>query len=234
MDGERFDAMTRALGAGASRRRVLAGLLAGTVGLLGLVGPEDAAAHNARRRCQKIEDRKRRRDCLRDARRHNRQHADQCGDCAAPEGCLEGQCTDSCASVLTAAGCTVDAGQVSCPGWTFLYRASLAGCNLDGAGLGAVNLLEANLSHANLGDANLLGTNLSKTNLTGADLSNANATAAALGQSNLTDADLTDADLTNAGVGQIHWDNTTCPDGTNSDANGGTCCGHFGVQVSGC
>ena len=48
----------------------------------------------------------------------------------------------------------------------------------------------------------------------------------------LDGVDLTDADLTGAnwrqatGLASATFSNTTCPDGTNSDANGGTCVGH--------
>ena len=49
--------------------------------------------------------------------------------------------------------------------------------------------------------------------LSGADLSFTN-----LRNANLRDADLTGADLTG-----VYWDNTICPDGTNSDDNGDTC-----------
>ena len=49
--------------------------------------------------------------------------------------------------------------------------------------------------------------------LSNADLSNAN-----LRYAILYDADLTGADLT-----AVYWDDTTCPDGTNSDDNGDTC-----------
>jgi uncharacterized protein YjbI with pentapeptide repeats len=59
------------------------------------------------------------------------------------------------------------------------------------------------LSYANLQDANLHGADLTGANLTGADLTGAN---------------LHGADLTG-----VIWSNTTCPDGTNSNNDGGTC-----------
>jgi uncharacterized protein YjbI with pentapeptide repeats len=53
----------------------------------------------------------------------------------------------------------------------------------------------------------------------------------------LTNADLSSVDFTNTFLGQtdftgttrtgVIWSNTTCPDYTNSDANGGTCEGHL-------
>ena len=43
----------------------------------------------------------------------------------------------------------------------------------------------------------------------------------------LAGADLTNANLRGAHLGGDLWNNTICPDGTNSDANGGTCVGHL-------
>ena len=51
-----------------------------------------------------------------------------------------------------------------------------------------------------------------------ADLIDAN-----LYNADLTDAWLYGADLTGADLTDIYWNNTTCPDGTNSDDNGDTC-----------
>jgi uncharacterized protein YjbI with pentapeptide repeats len=49
-----------------------------------------------------------------------------------------------------------------------------------------------------------------------------------LTQAYLTGADLTEADLngatmTGANVTSVTWSNTVCPDGTNSNNDGGTC-----------
>ncbi len=44
-----------------------------------------------------------------------------------------------------------------------------------------------------------------------------------LAGANLTGAFLTGADLTFAHLDGAIWSNTTCPDGTNSDDDGGTC-----------
>jgi len=35
------------------------------------------------------------------------------------------------------------------------------------------------------------------------------------------------AALTGANVNGVTWSATTCPDGTNSDADGGSCAGHL-------
>ena len=55
----------------------------------------------------------------------------------------------------------------------------------------------------------------------------ANLTGANLKGANLTGANLTRATLTGANLSGVTWSNTTCPDGTNSNNNGGTCLGHL-------
>jgi uncharacterized protein YjbI with pentapeptide repeats len=78
--------------------------------------------------------------------------------------------------------------------------------------------LDANLRYATLAGFDLSGAILTGTDLMQSDLS----------QSDLTGADLTNADLdmavlTGATLTGVTWANTTCPDGTNSDNDGGTC-----------
>jgi Pentapeptide repeats (8 copies) len=63
--------------------------------------------------------------------------------------------------------------------------------------------------------------------LTGAFLRDADLRNARLDGADLTDADLTGADLTGASLVKVVWSHTTCPDGTVSDANAGTCGGHL-------
>lgn len=94
---------------------------------------------------------------------------------------------------------------------------SLSGCNLHGTTLTNGNLAGANLSGANLNGANLSGTNLTGANLSGANLANAN----------LTGANLSGAITTGANFNRATWSNTVCPDGTNSDSDGGSCVGHL-------
>jgi Pentapeptide repeats (8 copies)/Bacterial Ig-like domain (group 3) len=94
---------------------------------------------------------------------------------------------------------------------------SLAGCNLHG-----LNLTGAQLSGADLSNANLNGANLTGADLSAADLSGAN-----LNKADLAGADLAGADVAGANFNKVTWSDTTCPDGTNSDADGGTCTGHF-------
>jgi len=100
-----------------------------------------------------------------------------------------------------------------------LRGAELTDATLTGDDLVDTDLTEANLTDANMADADLYGANLTSANLTRANLVDATLT-----DVNLTGADLTGADLTGAdlpGVGW--WSDTTCPDGTISDNDGGTC-----------
>jgi hypothetical protein len=48
-------------------------------------------------------------------------------------------------------------------------------------------------------------------------------------------ATLQGAFMDNADLSGVIWDDTTCPDGTNSDDHGRTCCGHLnGTPRAGC
>ena len=84
-----------------------------------------------------------------------------------------------------------------------LHGANLEGVNLEGDNLPDANLQGANLQNANLQKANLEGANLNKANLTGANLDGAN--------------------TKGANLNKITWSNTICPDGSNSNSDGGTC-----------
>jgi uncharacterized protein YjbI with pentapeptide repeats len=107
---------------------------------------------------------------------------------------------------------------------------NLNGANLNGASIdGFETLLFSNLSGANLHGADINGSialgdsDLSQANLNGARISGSEV----LEFSNLTGANLTGAKISgpSALVGAI-YSNTICPDGTNSDNDGGTCVGH--------
>jgi uncharacterized protein YjbI with pentapeptide repeats len=115
---------------------------------------------------------------------------------------------------------------------------SLAGCNLKGAILTnivlvGVSLEGDNLLRARLGNARLIGADMREDNLNGAQLQSAflggaNLDGANLHGANLTGADLSRADLAGANLhgavlSGVTWSNTTCPDGTNSNSDGGTC-----------
>jgi hypothetical protein len=83
----------------------------------------------------------------------------------------------------------------------------------------------------NCGGDDLSGLNLSGCNLSGASFSTTNASAV-----NFTNAVLTGANFFDANVTGAVWVNTTCPEGTNSNSNGNTCCGEFilGQSPTGC
>jgi uncharacterized protein YjbI with pentapeptide repeats len=108
--------------------------------------------------------------------------------------------------------------------------ADLAGADLAGAQFDQNNFSKANLTGANLTGADLQSATLTSAELTDADLDGANLVDATLTRSELQDANLTDADLLGAslkraGLTGVVWSDTTCPDGTNSNNDGGTCSG---------
>lgn len=107
---------------------------------------------------------------------------------------------------------------------TSLAGADLAGDNLLSAQITGANLTGANLSNVSC-DCNLGASNLTGANLTGADLP------ALLYTTNLTKANLTRANLSGATTGGtdvsgVTWNDTTCPDKTNSASDGNTCVDH--------
>ncbi|MCJ7725801.1 MAG: pentapeptide repeat-containing protein [Acidimicrobiia bacterium] len=96
------------------------------------------------------------------------------------------------------------------PGADFTY-ASLVLADLSNAWVSDGSFRMADLTNANLAGALLDGVLFWGADLTGADL---------------TDANLTGGNLTSAILAGTIWNNTTCPDGTNTDTNGdGDCDG---------
>jgi hypothetical protein len=110
MDSLRFDDLVRTLARRPSRRqvvRLLTGSALGTV-LLSRQGEREVArAHDASRRCKRIDDPRRRRRCRRKAQRHDRNHpGEPCPACPAGQHCLaNGGCALPCSG----------AGRGSCP-----------------------------------------------------------------------------------------------------------------------
>ena len=108
---------------------------------------------------------------------------------------------------------------------------TLPNLDLSGADLYNVNLSSAMLADSDLSGANLYGANLSYADLFRVDLSGAILNGADLRETILSQTDFTDAILTGADISSSYpsgfyssiWDNTICPDGTNSDDNGNTC-----------
>lgn len=108
-----------------------------------------------------------------------------------------------------------------------LAGADLVGCDLRGSDLRFANLSGADLREADLRGANLSGANLSHADLSGAKLNGTDLFAADLRDANLSDAILFGAELAGTNLTGVRWGNTTCPDGSNSNDNGGTCLGHL-------
>jgi uncharacterized protein YjbI with pentapeptide repeats len=124
-----------------------------------------------------------------------------------------------------------------------LQGASASGAALQGANLQGITASGADFSGSNLQGANLQGGQLSNANFHAAQISGANLSAAALQNANLSDADLSGSNLqsanltsatlaganaSGANLKKVVWSATTCPDGTTSDSDGGTCTGHLG------
>ncbi|MGQ0831891.1 MAG: pentapeptide repeat-containing protein [Microthrixaceae bacterium] len=115
---------------------------------------------------------------------------------------------------------------------------SFGSMNLTGFDFSGAMLNESRMPLAKLSTANFSDTDLTRLDLTAANLSGTNFTCAAVFQVKLNSANLTNANFTNARLGEsvgmstanltgAIWNNTVCPDYTNSDANGGTCIGHL-------
>ncbi len=129
-----------------------------------------------------------------------------------------------------------------------MYQTKLIDTNLARAVLYATELREAtliltNLAFADLTNADISAANLDNANLTGATLNGANLSGTVVRDTDLSHANLNGADLrgtlffnanlTGASIIQIQMDsatefnNTTCPDGTNSNDNSfRSCYGH--------
>ncbi len=112
-------------------------------------------------------------------------------------------------------------------GGSNLQSAFVEDGDLSGADLQGSNLNGADLRNVDLTGAALRGANLSHADLTGAKLGHAVLTGANLNGDDLTNADLSGAVTMGANVSQVTWSNTVCPDGTNSNADGGTCKGRL-------
>jgi hypothetical protein len=74
MDAERFDAITKALITGFSRRSAMRLLASSALGLLGGSAAPEAAAHDPLKKCRKIKDKAKRKKCLKKAKKHNATH----------------------------------------------------------------------------------------------------------------------------------------------------------------
>jgi phospholipase C len=99
--------------------------------------------------------------------------------------------------------------------------------DLKGASIGGEELKGLNLSNAEAQGASFNGTNLKGAFLEGINLSGATLQGVNLEGADLTNANLAGASLSGANTHGVTWTSTTCPDGTSSDADGGSCAGHL-------
>lgn len=120
-----------------------------------------------------------------------------------------------------------------------LRSADASSIRLDGAGANFAQFTDARLTNASLRSLFAVGATFNGADLRGADVRDADLAHARfvdadlrgvqLDRTDLTMADLTGADLQRAtGLDTVTWSATICPDGTNSDDDGGTCLGHLG------
>ena len=109
-----------------------------------------------------------------------------------------------------------------------LQGVTAAGADFSGSNLKGDDLQGDQLNNTNFHAAQLSGANLSAAELQTADLSDANLPGANLESANLTSATLAGANARGTNLKKVVWSGTTCPDGTTSDHDGGTCTGHLG------
>jgi hypothetical protein len=148
-----------------------------------------------------------------------------------PDDTATTSCTPPSGSVfqvgVTTVNCTATdtAGNTTAGKFLVVVSAPNANCDLSqyAVSKGSRNLKNANLSGCYLPDANLAAANATGANFSGAYLANAD-----LSFANLSQANLRGAVLTNANLAEAKWSQTTCPDGTVSGNNAGTCAGHLG------
>jgi hypothetical protein len=107
-------------------------------------------------------------------------------------------------------------GASACATASFVPGANLSGQTLTGCWLHDVSLGGATFHGSDLAGAQLVGATLTTANLSNTDLSNADLFLATMAGSDRTSA---------------LYSATTCPDGTNSDADGHTCDGHLANPV---
>ena len=110
--------------------------------------------------------------------------------------------------------------------YALIRGTTLTGADLTNAIMETVNFNDLKMVGANLTNAHLRYSLLDTVDLSGANLTNAD-----LIGSNLEHVNLSNAELTNADLYDVIWIDTTCPDGTNSNDHGNTCCGHLNGKL---
>ena len=98
-----------------------------------------------------------------------------------------------------------------------LQGTTLTGAILTGADAGGAHFQDAIMTNAAVSDVNFDFADLSGADLSGADLSNVFLDNANLSGANLSNANLTGAIVTATSITGTIWNDTTCPDGTNSN-----------------
>ena len=125
-----------------------------------------------------------------------------------------------------------DLSGISCIGCNFtdillthsnLASAYLPNSNFTDAFAQDVIFSFANLSGTDFTNGNFMRSLFDSTNLSGAILSGSSFNYADFIDTDFSNADLSNAYLSDSTLQDVIWDNTICPDGTNSDDNGNTC-----------
>ncbi len=106
---------------------------------------------------------------------------------------------------------------------TDLAQPNFTNANLSGASFASSDLTQPNLTNTNLINATLASAGISGGVFSGTNLQGANLAGAIIFDVVFKDVNLKDANLSNADLVNMRWENTTCPDGTNSDDNGEQC-----------
>jgi uncharacterized protein YjbI with pentapeptide repeats len=116
----------------------------------------------------------------------------------------------------------------------FIKDSEFQGANFSNAKFGAaltrVDLSGANFSNAifDVDPASFVSfIDIQESNLTNVNFSGAQFTTRPSMTIFIQNSDLTGSDMSGLNVSRVDWVNSTCPDGTNSDANGDTCVGHL-------
>lgn len=104
-----------------------------------------------------------------------------------------------------------------------LAYANLASSQLQGADLSGSDARGADMSYTNFSGATLRWSSLMWANFSFANLTGANLSGAFLAGANFHGANLSGADLTGADLTGVNWQDTICPDGTNSNTHNQTC-----------
>ncbi|MDQ2653201.1 MAG: pentapeptide repeat-containing protein [Chloroflexota bacterium] len=260
MDSGQFDRLAQRVGTG-HRRQVLGAALSGIVALVGLPAATESRARKRKLKVEgpcgngRIKDNRCKRDTqcctgfcdkkkgkrpygrcrCRKLNQSCQEDRNCCATAGQPMTCVSGACQTTARSCVPLGGACTTGGTACCtdPGANATCTAGICRdpgyctTTLEAAGCGFSPVEKIWFCTGQY----LNGVNLSGCDLTGADFRIADATNAILASTNLTNANFLASTVTG-----VDWENTTCPTGTNSDANGDTCCGEFivGQVPAGC